>query len=53
MSFIFLSKCFVPVLMIQRYSKKNSPENRCDQLVEPCNEVLKRWEIKKLMIDES
>ena len=37
----------VSVLMIQRYSTKNSVENRCDQLAEPCDEILKRWEIKK------
>ncbi len=33
--------------MIQRYSTKNSIENRCDQLAEACDEVSKRWEIKK------
>jgi hypothetical protein len=35
--------------MIQRYSNKNSVENRCDQLAEACDEVSKRWEIKKLI----
>ncbi len=43
----------VSVLMIQRYSTKNSVENRCDQLTEPCDEILKPWEIKKLMTAES
>lgn len=39
--------------MIQRYSTKNSIENRCDQLAEACDEVSKRWEIKKLMTAKS
>ena len=47
--FLFVDKYFVSVLMIQRYSTKNSIENRCDQLAEACDEVSKRWEIKKLM----
>jgi hypothetical protein len=47
MSFIFLSKCFVPVLMIQRYSRKNSVENTCDELNELCDKLIEPCENKK------
>jgi hypothetical protein len=32
---------------------KISVENRCDEVVEPCDEIPKLWEIKKLMTTKS